>query len=377
MQDLRHFFSEKHFFETENAPEFLPHQWGSNIQFAGANNFDCSDADIVILGCGECRGDGSFSAYSSGPDNIRKQFYKQYNWHPDIKLYDAGNIREGATVDDTRAALRVVLQELEAAGKTVIVLGGSHDLTLQQYEVFQKSEKVVNVAVVDMLVDLEQKETVDAHSFLMEMFTRVPNFVAHYSHIGFQSYYVNPLMLQTLDKLRFDFFRLGKVREHMEEMEPVLRSSHLLSFDMNAVRYSDAPMNKAGSPNGFTGDEACMLTRYAGMSEHLTSLGIYGYDPDLDKEDMTATLIAQMMWYFVDGFYVRKTEAHITQREEFIEFHVQFTSNDTLFIKSKRTNRWWMQLPGGSFEPCSYSDYLLACNNEIPERWLRTQERNA
>jgi hypothetical protein len=25
--------------------------------------------------------------------------------------------------------------------------------------------------------------------------------------------------------------------------------------------------------------------------------------------------------------------------------------------------------------PCTYEDYLCACNDEIPDRWLRIQER--
>jgi hypothetical protein len=49
---------------------------------------------------------------------------------------------------------------------------------------------------------------------------------------------------------------------------------------------------------------------------------------------------------------------------------------DTLFLQSRNTGRWWMQLPDKSFIPCSYSDYLAASNNDLPERWLRVQERN-
>jgi len=158
-------------------------------------------------------------------------------------------------------------------------------------------------------------------------------------------------------------------------MEPVLRTSELFSFDISAVRYSDAPVNTEGSPNGFTGDEACMLTRYAGMSNLLSSFGIYGYEPKKDRYRMTARLISQMIWYFIDGYLIRKSEAQLTDHEEFVEFHVTFTSNDTIFLKSKRTNRWWMKLPNNMFVPCSYNDYLLASANEIPERWLREQER--
>lgn len=375
MQDLRPFFASRHFIDNQPPYSYEPLQWGSSVICPGPEHFDWEQADIVIIGCGEMRGEDPDALYSQGPDAIRAALYRQFNWHPAVKVADAGNILQGKNADDTRAALRMVLHELHLAGKIAIVLGGSHDLTLQQYDAFKQEGHVINAAVTDMLIDLEEAEGVTARSFLMEMLTTQPNYVRHYSHIGFQSYYTHPRMLETLDKLRFDFLRLGRVREHMEDAEPVLRSADLYSFDLSAVRYSDAPVNRDGSPNGFTGDEACMLARYAGMSGRLQSFGIYSYDPAKDQHNMTAKLVAQMIWYFIDGFQLSRTEARISDREEFIEFHVSFTSNDTIFLKSKRTARWWMQLPNKSFVPCSYNDYLQACNDEIPERWLREQER--
>ena len=113
------------------------------------------------------------------------------------------------------------------------------------------------------------------------------------------------------------------------------------------------------------------------MSEKLSSFGIYGYHSQHDSHEMTARLISQMIWYFVDGLLVRKAEARLTEKEEFIVYNVTFTDNDTVFVKSKRTNRWWMKLPDRTFVPCSYSDYLTASSNDIPERWLREQERLA
>jgi len=374
MQDLRSFFEQEHFIETKEDSFYQPLQWGANIHCATQKSFDWENADIVLVGCGEWRGDNADKAYNS-PDAIREQLYKLYHWHNAITIADAGNIRQGATLNDTRAALLIVLQEIHAAGKIAIVLGGSHDLTMQQYEVFKKAGEMIIASVADMLIDLEETEEINSNSFLMDMLTGTPNFLTHYNHIAFQSYYAHPRMLETLDKLRFDFFRMGKVKENIEEMEPVLRTSNLFSFDISAVRYSDAPANINGSPNGLSGEDSCLLTRYAGMSTALSSLGIYGYNAQDDVHAMTAKLIAQMIWYFVDGYLVRKTEAKLTEKEEFIVFNVAFTDNDTVFLKSKRTNRWWMKLPDHSYVPCSYNDYLIASNDEIPERWLREQER--
>jgi len=375
MSDLHSFFAAKHFAELPQNDARHALQIGKRIIPITEYNSDWSEADIVLVGCGEQRGTGLDAPWSHSPDAVREELYRMYDWHTSVKVADMGNIREGATPGDTRAALRTVLQEIEEAGKIAVVIGGSHDLTLQQYDVFKKLGKTINAAVVDMLIDLEETEGISDEGFLMDMLTEQPNFVRHFSHMGFQSYYVNPNMLETLDKLRFDCFRLGRVREDMEEMEPVLRQCDLLSIDMNAVRLCDAPFLERGSPNGFFGDEICQLARYAGMSSNLSSFGIYGYQSGSDNNRQGARLIAQMLWYFVDGYLIRKNEADLSNCEEFIEYNVALTGNDTLFLKSRKTNRWWMQLPEGTFTPCSYNDYLTAGNNEIPERWFREQER--
>jgi arginase family enzyme len=373
MHDLSAFFSPLPYIETIDKEAFHPLQWGAHVKALTSEDFDWEEADIVIVGCGESR--GANANFSDAPNTIRKYFYELFVWHPQLKVVDVGNILEGATEADTKAALALVLKELEAAGKTVLVLGGSQDLTLEQYNAFRAAHKTIQAVAVDMLIDLEETTVVNDRSYLMNMLTEDPNFIQHFTHIGFQSYFVQPQMLQTLDMLRFDCLRLGKVRSQLSIVEPPMRDAHLLTVDMNAVKYSDAPINKNGSPNGFAGDEMCQLMKYAGMSQHLQSIGLYGYDPTLDQEDMTARLMAQMLWYFIDGFSWRAQEASLSDTASFLSFHVQMQHQDTLFMKSKKTNRWWMQLPDASMVPCTYEDYLCACNDEIPDRWLRIQER--
>ncbi|TWW02342.1 formimidoylglutamase [Chitinophaga pinensis] len=337
-------------------------------------------ADVIILGVSEDRGYGPGKRGPESPDIVRSEFYSLYYWHRDVKIADLGNLRKGVSLQDTYAALKTVLAELINSHKTVILLGGSHDLTYAQYKAYASQKYVIEVTVADAIIDLKEESQVPADKFLMEMLTEQPNYIRHYNHLAFQSYFIHPHMIETLDKLRFDCYRLGRVRENLEEIEPVLRNTDLFSIDVNIIKHNDAPANTL-SPNGLGGDEACALARYAGMSGRLSSFGIYGYRPERDRESLTAKQIAQMLWYFVDGIAIRKKEALLEERDGFYEFNIVCADIDTVFLKSKKTGRWWMELPAKgkskekSFLPCSYSDYLMASNNEIPERWLRHQER--
>src|SRR5258707_1273595 len=99
------------------------------------------------------------------------------------------------------------------------------------------------------LIDLYLDSPFRHENFLMEMLTGEPNYIRHYNHIGFQSYFVHPRMLETMDKLRFDCYRVGSVKENIDEMEPVIRNSNMLSFDITAMAHAYAPANTI-SPNG-------------------------------------------------------------------------------------------------------------------------------
>ncbi|MEO6819453.1 MAG: formimidoylglutamase, partial [Ginsengibacter sp.] len=301
--------------------------------------------------------------------------YRLQYWHIDVTIADLGNVKSGDSLADSYSAAQIVIEELLKLKKSIIILGGSHDNTLAQYNAYKNLGTIIEATIVDAKIDVKNESMLPSENFLMEMLTEEPNMVRQYNHIGFQSYFVSPKILETIDKLRFDCFRVGVAKEKMEEMEPVIRSTDLMSFDISAIKNSDAPASNC-SPNGFSGEEACSLARYAGMSQVLSSFGIYGYDPSKDINEMTALQIAQMLWYFIDGKSRSKQESSMTDNHNFNEYHTSFTEIDTMFLQSKRTGRWWMQMPDKHLAACSYNDYLLASNNEIPERWMRIQERD-
>jgi arginase family enzyme len=362
-------------YELSDDQGYKDTQLGRHIAVYEETFPDITDADIVLVGCGEMRGGGIQQTYCHAADAVRKQFYGLFHWHNTVTVADIGNVKQGASLQDSYAALKTVVKDLIEGGKRVVILGGSHDITLAQYNAYVDLEKIIEAACVDARIDLDMDSVLPADNFLMPILTGEPNFIRHYNHIGFQSYFVHPQMLETIDKLRFDCYRVGKVKENLEEMEPAIRNAQLFSFDVAAIQNAHAPANKL-TPNGFTGEESCVLMQYAGMSPNISSIGIYGYSPELDNNDLTAKQISHMLWYLMDGIHKGKQEAKMSDKNAFNEFTMAFAEVETTFLQSKHTGRWWMQLPDGKLIACSKIDYIIAGNNDIPERWLRAMERN-
>jgi hypothetical protein len=52
-----------------------------------------------------------------------------------------------------------------------------------------------------------------------------------------------------------------------------------------------------------------------------------------------------------------------------------------VFYKSKRSEKWWMEIPKQDTDkfdratiiPCSYQDYQMAQAGEVPDRWINAQ----
>lgn len=375
LQTIVDFLDPVNLYEISDDEGYKDTQLGRHIALYDETFPDIFIADIVLVGCGEMRGAGIEYTNTSSPNAIRKEYYNLFHWHQEVTVADIGNIKRGASLQDTYAALKTVVNELMEHNKRVVILGGSHDVTLAQYNAYASAEKIIEATCVDARIDLNMDSVLPADNFLMALLTSEPNFIKHYNHIGFQSYLVHPHMLETIDKLHFDCVRVGKVKENLEEIEPAIRNTNLFSFDIAAIQNAHAPANRL-TPNGFSGEEACTLMQYAGMSPNISSIGIYGYIPELDEHNLTAKQIAHMLWYLMDGIHKAKKESSLNDRHHFNEFNIAFAEIETVFLQSKKTGRWWMQIPDGKFVACSKFDYILASNNEMPERWMRAAERS-
>lgn len=348
---------------------------------------DFKGADIAIVGVNEERGTLTNKGTAKAADEIRKKLYKLKKGTGRYKIVDLGNIRSGIDLDETSGRLSEVCSALIQNNVLPIIIGGSHDLDYGQYKAYEGMEKLISLLNVDAFLDMEEGISEPAserhiHSILLHE----PNYLFNYSHLAYQSYLIDQSSINVLEKLYFEAYRIGHLRSNISEMEPIIRNADMLSFDISAIKSSDAPGNANAQPFGLTGEEACQITWYAGINEKLSSAGFYDYNPDKDDEaKKTASVVATMIWYFIEGFYHRKNEQNF-KTNDYLKFVVSMSGDpDALtFYKSKLSEKWWLEVPypqgkdkyaRNCIIPCSYSDYQTATKGEIPERYITTHAK--
>ena len=340
---------------------------------------DYKTANLAILGVDEERGTESNTGCSSGPNEIRKKFYCLKKGTGVYNVADLGNLKPGIDLEETYTRLGEVCRMLLEQNTLPIILGGSHDLDIGQYRGYEDLQKLVSFLNVDAFLDLEEGKVSASRQHIHKVLLHEPNYLFSYTHLAHQSYLIDPTSVSILERLYFEAYRIGQLRTNLQEMEPAIRNADLLSFDITAIKSSDAPGNSNTQPFGLSGEEACQICWYAGMNEKLSSVGFYEYNPKFDdKQKKTASVVATMIWYFIEGYYHRKDEQNF-KSNDFLKFSVSMPVEPEVltFYKSKVTERWWLEVPNTSARrptlvPCTYADYQTATKGDLPERYIST-----
>lgn len=361
---------------------------GKPIHFFTGSEEELDGFQVAILGVNDGRGHFENAGTANAPDVIRQELYYLHNFPSSIKIIDLGNILPGDEFSDTHVALKEVVSLLNRKQIISIILGGDMSLTLSQFSGMAHDDVMLNMAIVDeRIVVTEPGEDQDIHenNYLYHLFTQKPYKLNDFKLIGYQTYFNHLRDLEMLEQMQMEAKRLGALKQDMMEIEPMVRDADLLSFNISAIKACDAPGYVHASPNGFFSDEACQITRFAGASDKMSSLGIYNYNPEFDIRRTTATGIAQMIWYFIEGIEIRKSDYPVVSMQQFQKFLVEIEGHDEeiIFLKSMKSDRWWLHVPVGHSKkryykmiPCSYKDYLTALENEIPEKWITAFSRN-
>jgi formiminoglutamase len=377
--DLKIFFSpvEEEAFSGITDPD----SFFRNIKINSDQMPSYKDADIALVGIVDERGCKGGEGMANAPLEIRKKLYSLKSGTGPYKVIDLGNLRNGIEFEDTMDRVQEVCEILIDENVLPVVIGGSHALDLGIYKSYGSMDKLVSVLNVDAYIDIDDDVSNLSQRHVQKILVHEPNYLFNYSHLAYQSYLVNKSAVSTLEMLYFDLVRLGELRHNIGEVEPIIRGADIFSFDISAIRSSDAPGNFRSFSFGLTGEEACQICWYAGLNEKLSSAGIFEYNPKMDTDNFkTAQVISVMLWYFIEGFYHRKNEKDF-KSNEYLKYVVSMPTEpeSLIFYKSKLSEKWWIEVPHPNQKalysrnciiPCGYSDYETATKGELPERYI-------
>ncbi len=348
---------------------------------------DLDGVNLAIIGVPELRNDVDYMGQEIQFDEIRKSLYSLYpgNWFTTIA--DLGDILPGETVEDTYYALRSTVTDLLKLNIIPVVLGGSQDLTYAIYRAYDDMIPMVNITNVDSFFDLgDSSKPINNRSFLGKIIMEQPYNLFNYATVGYQTYFNSQEEIDLMEKLYFEAYRLGEIHANIATVEPVLRDANIVSLDMRSIRGAELSNRQKFSPNGFDGREICTISRYAGISNKVSSFGIFEYCPS-QNDEQTSGLIAQMIWYFIEGVNCRISDDDFENDRNYQRYTVLIDDDELFFHKSVKTGRWWIEIPflpnvnnklkRHTLLPCMHDDYVDATNGKIPERWYKAFKKNS
>ncbi|MFV0238264.1 MAG: formimidoylglutamase [Flavobacteriales bacterium] len=341
---------------------------------------------IVLVGVEETRGSTQSNFTEVNFNAIREKWYQLFIGNWSNRLVDLGNVKAGDTVLDTYYAVQEIISYLIEKKCIPIVLGGGQDITYIIYRAYDRIQKTINICSVDRKFDLGLfSEEENADSYLNKILTEEPQKLFNHYNIGHQSYYVSQEEMDLITQMNFEYLRLGNIsKENISEVEPFLRDSDLVTIDMSVMRFSESPANVYTTPNGLDGKEICSITRYAGMSPKVSCLSLFEYNPLEDVKKQSAALMAQMIWYFIEGYNLREEIPSFSKKEAYLFYTVPVENREFKFIKNRKSEHWWIELDYESEKnniiekrmiPCSYKDYLNTVEGEIPDRWWKNYKK--
>lgn len=341
---------------------------------------------FAILCINENRADVNFIGGEISFEPYRKALYSLYPGNWNYKIIDIGDIQKGETAEDTRFAAKEVIAALIKKNITPLILGGSQDLAYAQYRAYDGIGEMVNIVNIDNRFDLGNAEMpISNKSYIGKMVVDKPYNLFNYSTLGYQSFFNAPQEIALMDKLFFDAYRLGEISADISIVEPIMRDADIVTLDIAAIKNAELSYKNNDSPNGFDGREICAISRYAGISNKVKSFGVYELSDSIESKS-GAMLVAQILWYFIEGFNFRVEDDEFDNEKHFTSYKVPIEDEVLEFKKSNKTERWWILLPFISnvnnklkrrtLLPCTYGEYLSACNQEIPERWLKARHKN-
>ena len=351
---------------------------GKKIVLFNNNKFDYNDIDIALLGISEYRNSVEIKSNFINLDEFRKEFYSLYYGDWNFNILDLGDLINGDNYNDTYFAFKIISEELFKQNVKLIIVGGGNDFTYPLYQSLSKIYTSLNISSVDNRFDFGRIEKeFDSNSYMSKIIMDKNNCLNHFCNIGFQTFLNSQEEIDLLNKLNFEFHRIGDLNKDIQKVEPLLRNTHLLSIDFKSIKASELNFVHNFS-NGFESDQLCSISRYAGLSNSISAIGFF----ELLNSSISSSLLSQAIWYFIEGLSLRIDEDPKSESFNGYTYNVICEGINLKFYNSELSQKWWVEfISKKNYEniillPCDKNDYLNACDEFLSDRLILLLRRD-
>lgn len=324
---------------------------------------------IALIFCSDERG-AERNSSSKDFTKIREEFYRLSKNGIDIPICDLGDLRSGNTLEDTHFILQEILIACYQKGVFPIVVGGSNDLSLALFKSLRFYQRKINYTQINSFIYIDnQEESLSEKNFLAKIFKEKEVSLNNYCHLGYQKHLNEEASIELINNIGFEALRLSEMMNTTENAEPFLRQADMVTLSSDAIESFFGDFSFCPQVNGLNRREVCVYAREVGLGEELKVMGLFNCNFE-SNNNLNHQLIAQILWYFLEGLSVKRNHPKERKYETFI---VMMGEKELYFKKDIFTNLWYFGKEEDIAKciPCSKKDYENAKKGILSTRFYK------
>lgn len=300
---------------------------------------------------------------------FRECFYSLSRQDYTLPIADLGELRAGKTFADTLYIVEELVLSCLQKNIFPVVIGGSDALSYALFSVVNSIKNNVNYSQIASAISFKNREneTITNENYLSSIFHNREFSLKEYHLLGYQKHlndYRNHLILEELD---YNILRLGEMMGATHRAEPFFRNADLVTLNCDAVESIGEGFSVRSQVNGLNSREICSCMRDIGLAGNLKSLGIFNFNL-ASKNKLHYQLLAQMVWYFLEGLHIQRTHPKERNYETFM---VMLGEGELTFKRDTFSNQWYFGKEEDIKQciPCTQEDYENAKRGILNKRW--------
>lgn len=349
-----------------NMPDSEPWQLGYGV------STNIAVGGVTFIFCSDNRGNGGDSARIDFTP-IRKTLYSLAKHEISIPIADLGDIISGKSLEDTHYLVEELLLKCLENQSLPVVVGGGADLSLAIYQAVSQVHNKLVYAHIDSKIILDPVEnSISERNFLTRILSNKTSLEQLY-HLGYQRHLNEKASVDFLEEMDAELVSLSGMMGDTGRIEPFLRKANVVTLSADVAESQFFIASRHPQVNGLNPRELCSLFKEIGMGQKLSAFGIFNTSIQLEQP-IYQQLIAQSLWYFLEGIVIQKSHPKETSYETYV---VMVDHHYYHFKRGIFTNLWYF----GEKEdvedclPCTEQDYRAATQGILSPRLVRFLNR--